>query len=103
MLFLGDSITEDWRGTDLCEPCSPTRRSACDAVPAVFSKTWGRRRALALGIGGDQVAHLMWRLQNGHLPRRNQVGGVELDGVQGRGRGGGEAARCRGQGGRSPP
>lgn len=29
LLFLGDSITESWRGTDGGQPCNANRRSSC--------------------------------------------------------------------------
>ncbi len=50
ILFVGDSITEDWAGTGI--------------------ETWRRRfagRALNLGVAGDRTQSILWRLQNGQL------------------------------------
>src|SRR4029077_7959156 len=50
LLFLGDSITQGWRGAQ---------------------KTWDRfyvpRKAANFGIGGDRTQHVLWRIQNGEL------------------------------------
>jgi lysophospholipase L1-like esterase len=50
LLFLGDSITQGWRGA---------------------KKTWDRfyvpRKAANFGIGGDRTQHVLWRIQNGEL------------------------------------
>lgn len=50
LLFLGDSITDGWRGQ---------------------KKTWdtafGAYKPANFGIGGDQTQHVLWRIQNGEL------------------------------------
>ena len=69
MIFYGDSITESWLGTDLCGPCQ-----RCQGVPAVFARHYSKFNASVMAVGGDQVAHLMWRLQNGEAPLVNKVG-----------------------------
>ena len=51
LVFAGDSITEDWRF----------------AGRAVWKKYYGKRKALNLGISGDQTQHLLWRLGHGNL------------------------------------
>ncbi len=54
LLFLGDSITQGWRG-----------------APEVWKRFYGPRNAENFGIGGDRTQHVLWRIQNG-----------ELDGIQ---------------------
>lgn len=49
VVFVGDSITARWRGSEN------------------WTKHWGNYRAINMGIGGDQTQHLLWRLQNGQL------------------------------------
>jgi len=76
LILYGDSLTEAWRGTDHCQPCTRPglERTGCDGLPALFNSTYGRRyRAAALGIAGDRVANLMWRMENGQLPASHQV------------------------------
>jgi lysophospholipase L1-like esterase len=51
LLFLGDSITDGWRG----------------GGKAVWDKNFGPLKAANFGIGGDQTQHVLWRLQNGEL------------------------------------
>lgn len=51
LLFLGDSITDGWRGKG----------------KAVWDKFYEPRHALNLGIGGDRTQHVLWRLQNGEV------------------------------------
>lgn len=52
LLFIGDSITHGWEGTGTQE---------------VWKEFYGNRRAVNLGIGGDQTQHVLWRLDNGNL------------------------------------
>ncbi len=51
LVFVGDSITDGWRG----------------GGKTVWEKNWAPMKALNLGIGGDKTEHVIWRLQNGEL------------------------------------
>jgi lysophospholipase L1-like esterase len=51
LLFLGDSITNNWRNRE----------------SDLWSRYYGRRRAANFGINGDRIQHLLWRLHNGEL------------------------------------
>jgi lysophospholipase L1-like esterase len=52
VLFLGDSITDAWRGGQ----AKPT-----------WDKHFAPLMSANFGIGGDQTQHVLWRLQNGEL------------------------------------
>ncbi len=58
LVWLGDSITQDW---ELTGP-EDWRNFA-----PVWQRFYGDRNALNLGFGGDNTAHLLWRMQNGEL------------------------------------
>lgn len=49
----------------------PTLRPGVDAV---FRRHFARWNASVMAVGGDQTAHLLWRLLNGEAPRKNKVG-----------------------------
>jgi len=51
LLFLGDSITDGWRG----------------GGRAVWEKYWAPLKAANFGIGGDRTEHVIWRLRHGEL------------------------------------
>ncbi len=51
LLFLGDSITDGWRG----------------GGRAVWDKYFAPLHAANFGIGGDRTEHVLWRLRNGEL------------------------------------
>jgi lysophospholipase L1-like esterase len=51
LLFLGDSITDGWRG----------------GGNAVWEKNYAPLKSANFGIGGDRTEHVLWRLQNGEL------------------------------------
>ena len=51
LLFLGDSITDGWRG----------------GGKAVWAKYWAPLKAANFGISGDRTQHVLWRMQNGEL------------------------------------
>jgi lysophospholipase L1-like esterase len=50
LLFLGDSITDSWRGKK-----------------AIFDAAFGAHKPLNLGVSGDRTQHLLWRIQNGEI------------------------------------
>jgi lysophospholipase L1-like esterase len=49
LVFLGDSITDGWRGQ------------------AAWKEHFGKYNPLNLGIGGDRTQHVLWRIQHGEL------------------------------------
>ena len=52
LLFMGDSITDNWRSS---------------RGKAVWEKYYGNRHAANFGIGGDRTQHVLWRIENGEL------------------------------------
>jgi hypothetical protein len=75
IIFYGDSIMESLRGTDKCRDCSKeARRSSCAGVAPLFNKTFGRWSPGVMAMAMDETAHLLWRLMNGEIPKRNKVG-----------------------------
>lgn len=52
VLFLGDSITDAWRGK---------------AAKKAWDKNFAPLGSANFGIGGDQTQHVLWRIQNGEL------------------------------------
>jgi len=51
ILFMGDSITDNWRSRG----------------KNVWEKAYGSRHAANFGIGGDRTQHVIWRIENGEL------------------------------------
>jgi beta-glucosidase len=51
LLFVGDSITDGWRG----------------GGKAVWAENYAPLKAFNIGIGGDRTQHVIWRLQNGEV------------------------------------
>ena len=51
ILFMGDSITDNWRSRG----------------KNVWEKVYGSRHAANFGIGGDRTQHVLWRIENGEL------------------------------------
>jgi lysophospholipase L1-like esterase len=51
LLFVGDSITDGWRG----------------AGKTLWAERYEPLKAANFGIGGDKTEHVLWRLQNGNL------------------------------------
>jgi lysophospholipase L1-like esterase len=58
LIFLGDSITEDW------EHSGPPEWQ--DFAPA-WQRFYGNRHAINLGFKGDTTASLLWRIRNGEV------------------------------------
>ena len=66
LVFLGDSITEGWGGEG----------------KALWEEHYGRPyKALNLGIGGDEVQHVTWRVQHGEVDAINPECAVILIGT----------------------
>lgn len=68
VVFLGDSITERWRETDM-----GLRNPHSIGSTKVFNELFSKRKkskynGLALGISGDTSPMLLWRLKHGELP-----------------------------------
>lgn len=51
LLWIGDSIVENWD----------------DQGKATWDKYYAHRKAANLGIGGDRIEHLLWRLDHGNI------------------------------------
>jgi lysophospholipase L1-like esterase len=51
LLFMGDSITDNWRSRG----------------KNVWEKFYAPRHAANFGIGGDRTQHVLWRIENGEL------------------------------------
>jgi lysophospholipase L1-like esterase len=51
LLFVGDSITDGWRG----------------GGKEVFAKTYDKDEPYNIGIGGDRTQHVIWRLEHGEV------------------------------------
>jgi lysophospholipase L1-like esterase len=58
LVFLGDSITQDW------EQHGPPEWQ--DFAP-IWQRFYGDRNAINLGFTGDTTAHLLWRIENGEV------------------------------------
>ena len=66
VVFFGDSITEEWNGRWF-----GTNESRFDEINTVWRELFDSHNAtikgLALGIAGDHIANLLYRIQNGEL------------------------------------
>jgi lysophospholipase L1-like esterase len=65
LVFIGDSITQGWEG----------------AGKDVWSRFYGKRKAVNLGIGGDQTQHVLWRLDHGNVDRISPKAAVVMIGT----------------------
>lgn len=72
LLMIGDSITHGWEG----------------AGKEMWQKYYGDKKAINMGIGGDQTTHVIWRLENYPMEKINPKGAVILIGVNNLGSGG---------------
>jgi lysophospholipase L1-like esterase len=67
LIFYGDSITESWRGTSAMRPAEQYAGNR-----AAFAQHFETKfNAAALGVSGDQLPHLLWRLAHGEFPDRH--------------------------------
>ena len=65
VIFVGDSITQDWEGSG----------------KEVWAKYYAPRHAINLGIGSDHTQHVLWRLDHGNLDGLKPKAAVVLIGV----------------------
>ena len=68
VVFLGDSITESFRGTSI-----GAASERAEGIPGVFSSVMGGRSAWVSGISGDQTQHLMYRMREGSTLPQDSV------------------------------
>jgi beta-glucosidase len=52
LVFIGDSITDGWRG-------GPQKK--------LFDERWGQYNPYNIGISGDETQHVLWRIEHGEL------------------------------------
>jgi lysophospholipase L1-like esterase len=77
LIFLGDSITQDWEGSG-----PPEWR---DFAPS-WQRFYGDRHAINLGFKGDTTASLLWRIRNGEVANIAPKAAVVLIGANNLGR-----------------
>jgi lysophospholipase L1-like esterase len=77
LIFLGDSITEDW------EKSGPP---VWQAFTPVWQRFYGDRHAVNLGFNGDTTASLLWRIRNGEVSDIEPKAAVVMIGANNLGR-----------------
>lgn len=68
VVFLGDSITEGWKGTSYGKPFDRTMENFSVFQSLFVKQKGGTFEGLPLGISGDRSPNLLWRIQNGEVP-----------------------------------
>lgn len=69
VVFLGDSIIEGWVGRSFGQPVEKKIENS-KVLQDLFNVDYGGTyNGLALGIAGDKSSNLLWRLQNGEIPK----------------------------------
>ena len=63
LLFVGDSITHFWEGTIYPTDSEPHGT----AGQVVWDEYYSQRNAANIGIGGDKIEHILWRLDHGNI------------------------------------
>lgn len=67
ILFIGDSITNNWASSSRGKP--------------VWDKHYAKMNVVNMGISGDKTENILWRLQNGSLDQVNPKVAVVLAGI----------------------
>jgi len=70
VVFLGDSITEGWRGTSFGQQVEKKEANVHVFEELFDMDKGGELDGLVLGIAGDKSQNLLWRIQNGEVPRK---------------------------------
>uniref|UniRef100_A0A7S2MZY9 SGNH hydrolase-type esterase domain-containing protein n=1 Tax=Helicotheca tamesis TaxID=374047 RepID=A0A7S2MZY9_9STRA len=68
VVFLGDSIIEEWNGRWLGREMEHLKYVKVVFEQMFQKKNGGKVEGLALGIAGDVAPNLLWRIQNGEMP-----------------------------------
>jgi lysophospholipase L1-like esterase len=82
IVFYGDSITEEWNGRWLGDSEAyggeEGKNGRLEDIHSVFRTHFNKRmmRGMALGIAGDTIPQLLYRLQNGELTDGGGSGGL---------------------------
>jgi len=63
ILFLGDSITELYRGSTVGWKCDT--EGQCQGAAEIWNLNFCELNTMAFGIKSDRTEHLLWRLENG--------------------------------------
>jgi len=70
VVFMGDSITEGWRGTSFGVKVDK-KQANVEVFESLFDMDKGGEfDGLVLGIAGDKSQNLLWRIQNGEIPKK---------------------------------
>jgi len=67
VVFLGENIVEYWAGRSIGSITSTFTKKVEEKFQSVFGKD-GKFKVLPLGLAGDMVPNLLWRIQNGEIP-----------------------------------
>lgn len=68
VVFIGDSITEGWKGTSYGFEVGRKRDNIAEYESLFTLDGGGKYEGLVLGISGDTSANLLWRMNHGELP-----------------------------------
>ena len=76
VVFLGDQFVQAWTGEHFQGPMS-----GGVGIQRAFNRSFHRAEGsmvegIALGIDGDTTANLLWRIQNGEMPKTLQPKGM---------------------------
>jgi len=70
VVFLGDSIMEGWRGTSFGQIVEKKKEHSKVFDDYFDMDKGGEFDGLVLGIAGDKCQNLLWRIQNGEMPKK---------------------------------
>ena len=70
VVFLGDSIMEGWRGTSFGQMVEKKKEHSKVFDDYFDMDKGGEFDGLVLGIAGDKCQNLLWRIQNGEMPKK---------------------------------
>jgi hypothetical protein len=68
MVWYGDSISEQLRGTECGVPSK-----SLSPMRAVWDRHYGKYRAAVFAMALDKTVHLIWRVLNGEAPQARSL------------------------------